>query len=77
MNPATRQAHADCQLDGGPSARGRRRGLDGLGGDLLHPGIGLVVLLAIQILNVYKPPGMTRYGWRRQQEQRSDRAVEA
>ena len=38
-------------------------------GDLLHPGLGLVVLLTIQVLNVYKPPGMTRYGWRKQQEQ--------
>ena len=47
--------------------------LDALGGDLLHPGIGLVVLLVIQVLNVYKPPGMTRYGWRKQQEQRAPR----
>jgi hypothetical protein len=45
--------------------------LDELGGDLLHPGIGLVVLLVIQVLNLYKPPGMTRYGWRKQQEQRA------
>ena len=45
--------------------------LDQLGGDLLHPGIGLVVLLVIQVLNLYKPPGMTRYGWRKQQEQRA------
>jgi hypothetical protein len=44
--------------------------LDKLGGDLLHPGIGLVVLLVIQVLNLYKPPGMTRYGWRKQREQR-------
>jgi hypothetical protein len=44
--------------------------LDGLGGDLFHPGVGLAVLLVIQVLNVYKPPGMTRYGWRKQQEQR-------
>lgn len=42
--------------------------LRGLGGDLLHPGLGLVVLLVIQALNVYKPRGMTRYGWRKQQE---------
>jgi hypothetical protein len=47
-------------------------GLEGLGGDLLHPGIGLVVLLVIQVLNLYKPPGMTRYGWRKQQEQRTE-----
>jgi hypothetical protein len=41
-----------------------------LGGDLFHPGLGLVVLLAITVLNVYKPRGLTRYGWRKQQEQR-------
>jgi len=41
-----------------------------LGGDLLHPGLGLMVLLAIMVLNVYKPRGLTRYGWRMQQEQR-------
>lgn len=45
--------------------------LERLGGDLLHPGLGLVVLVAIQVLNVYKPPGMTRYGWRKQQAQQS------
>ena len=48
-------------------------GLDGLGehlyaqlaeGDLLHPSLGLVVLLVIQVLNVYKPQGVTRYGRR-------------
>jgi hypothetical protein len=45
--------------------------LEALGGDLLHPGIGLVVLFVIQTLNVYKPPGMTRYGWRKQHEHRA------
>lgn len=45
-------------------------GLDALGGDLLHPGVGLALLLVIQVLNVYKPPGLTRYGWRKQQERR-------
>ncbi len=44
--------------------------LASLGGDLFHPGLGLVVLLLVQVLNVYKPPGLTRYGWRKQQEQR-------
>jgi hypothetical protein len=43
--------------------------LEALGGDLLHPSIGLVVLLVIQVLNLYKPAGMTRYGWRKHQEQ--------
>jgi hypothetical protein len=44
--------------------------LKALGGDLAHPGVGLVVLLVVQVLNLYKPPGMTRYGWRRQQKER-------
>jgi hypothetical protein len=39
-------------------------------GDFLHPALGLVVLLAIQVLNVYKPQGMTRYGQRKQAEER-------
>jgi uncharacterized membrane protein len=56
-------------------------GLDGMAkhlntrlgeGDLLHPALGLVVLLVIQVLNVYKPQGMTRYGWRKQEEYRKD-----
>jgi len=25
-------------------------------------------------LNIYKPPGMTRYGWRKQDEQRRQQA---
>jgi hypothetical protein len=37
---------------------------------LVHSVGGLLVLLVIQVLNVYKPQGMTRYGWRKQQEQR-------
>jgi hypothetical protein len=32
--------------------------------ELLHAGVGLLVLLVIQVLNVYKPRGMTPYGWR-------------
>jgi hypothetical protein len=42
-----------------------------LGGDLLHPGVGLLLLLVITALNVYKPRGMTRYGWRMQHEART------
>lgn len=45
--------------------------LEALGGDLLHPGLGLVVLVVVQVLNLYKPQGMTRYGWRKQQQVRS------
>ena len=42
-----------------------------LGGDLLHPSVGLLVLLVITVLNVYKPRGLTPYGWRKQQERRT------
>lgn len=41
-----------------------------LGGELLHAGVGLLVLLVVEVLNVYKPRGVTPYGWRKQQEQR-------
>ena len=41
-----------------------------LGGDLFHPGAGLLLLLAITMLNVYKPEGLTPYGWRKQREER-------
>lgn len=37
---------------------------------LLHSVGGLVVLGVIQVLNVYKPQGLTPYGWRKQQEVR-------
>ena len=37
---------------------------------LPHSVGGLVVLLVVQVLNVYKPQGMTRYGWRKQREER-------
>ena len=38
----------------------------GLGGDLFHAAGGLLVLLVITALNVYKPRGLTPYGWRKQ-----------
>ena len=44
--------------------------LRSLGSTLVHSVGGMVVLLAILVLNVYKPRGMTRYGWRKQYEQR-------
>jgi len=46
-------------------------GQGGAGGDLGHAGVGLAILLGIAVLNVYKPRGLTRYGWRRQQEERA------
>jgi hypothetical protein len=41
-----------------------------LGGDVLHPAIGLAVLVFVLGLNVFKPRGMTRYGQRKQYEER-------
>jgi hypothetical protein len=46
---------------------------DGLRSELLHAGVGLLVLVIIQGLNVYKPRGLTSYGWRKQQKQRTVR----
>jgi hypothetical protein len=37
---------------------------------LAHSVGGTVVLLVVLVLNVYKPRGMTRHGWRKQQEER-------
>lgn len=34
----------------------------------LHAGGGLLVLLVTTALSIYKPRGLTRYGWRKQQE---------
>lgn len=50
--------------------RAQGANLEALGGDLLHPAIGLAILLLVQVLNLYKPQGLTRYGWRKQQEER-------
>lgn len=38
-----------------------------LGGDVLHPALGLVVLVIVAVLNVYKPRGATGFGRKRQQ----------
>jgi hypothetical protein len=37
---------------------------------LLHSAGGTAVLLVVQTLNMYKPRGLTRYGWHKQQEER-------
>ena len=46
--------------------------LRALGNTLVHSVGGTVVLLTILVLNVYKPPGVTPYGWRKQQEERRE-----
>ena len=40
---------------------------------LLHAGAALLPLLAATVLAVYTPPGLTRYGWRKQHERRATR----
>ena len=44
-----------------------------LGGDLPHPTIGLLLLVAVLVLNIYKPRGLTRRGWRLQQRPGQER----
>jgi hypothetical protein len=41
-----------------------------LGGDIAHPAIGLVILVVVLVLNIYKPRGVTAYGRRKQREVR-------
>lgn len=43
---------------------------------LVHSVGGTVVLLVIQVLNVYKPRALTPYGWRKQQQERTARQTE-
>jgi uncharacterized membrane protein len=45
--------------------------LHALPNTLLHSVGGTALLLLITVLNVYKPRGLTPYGWRKQQEQRT------
>lgn len=40
---------------------------------VLHSGAALVILLVAAVLSVYKPRGLTPYGWRKQQERRTAR----
>jgi uncharacterized membrane protein len=40
------------------------------GGDIVQPGLGLIVLLVIAVLNMFKPRGLTRYGRRKQADER-------
>lgn len=57
------------------TAEAARSGVDpgDLRGTLPHSIGGLVVLVLVTALSTYKPRGLTRYGWRRQQAQRGGR----
>lgn len=39
----------------------------GMGSDIAHAVIGLVLLIGILELNIDKPRGLTKYGWRKEQ----------
>ncbi len=62
----TISSFADIAADPTTSAEDLRA----LGSTLLHSVGGTAVLLVILVLNVYKPQGVTPYGWRKQREQR-------
>lgn len=58
--------------------RARRLGeeeLLAMGSDIPHAIIGLILLIGILVLNIYKPRGMTKYGWRKEQPARARRAA--
>jgi hypothetical protein len=57
-----------AEMAADPATSGDR--LRALPSTLGHSLGGTVVLLVILVLNVYKPQGMTRYGWRKQEERR-------
>lgn len=64
----TRTVSARAALAADPSTSIDR--LSGLGSTLFHSAGGMLVLVVILLLNVYKPRGMTRYGGRKQAERR-------
>jgi phage shock protein PspC (stress-responsive transcriptional regulator) len=53
-----------------------REHLAQMGSDIPHAAIGLVLLIGILVLNIYKPRGMTRYGWRKDREERARAAAD-
>lgn len=42
-----------------------------MGSDIMHAVVGLVLLIGILVLNIYKPRGLTKYGWRKEQTARA------
>jgi hypothetical protein len=63
-------SYAEVAADATTSAADLRA----LSSTLPHSVGGTVVLLVVLVLNIYKPQGLTRYGWRRQQEEQTHRA---
>lgn len=61
----TRTVRALADIAADPSTTAEE--LASLSSTLVHSGGGMLVLGAVLVLSVYKPRGMTRYGWRKQQ----------
>jgi hypothetical protein len=66
----TRTISQLASVAGDPTASGAD--LRTLPSTLVHSGGGLAVLLVITAFNVYKPRGLTPYGWRKLREQRME-----
>lgn len=49
--------------------------LRALDSTLVHSVGGTLVLLVVLVLNVYKPPGLTPYGWRKQRDERKEQRL--
>jgi hypothetical protein len=47
--------------------------LGALRSTLVHSVGGTFVLIVALVLNMYKPRGMTRYGWRKEEQRRASR----
>lgn len=60
----TQTINALAGIAADPTTSGQQ--LRALGGTLVHSVGGLVVLLMVLVLNIYKPRGVTRYGWRKE-----------
>jgi uncharacterized membrane protein len=63
----TRTIRSFAQVARDPTAS--TEALRALGNTLVHSVGGTLVLLVILVLNIYKPRGMTSYGWRKQQKE--------
>jgi hypothetical protein len=65
MSDLRAMAQSGRSAEGHGSGSGTHASANAARGDFLHAGGGLVVLLAVTVLNVYKPRGLTPDGWRR------------
>jgi hypothetical protein len=70
LEAGTIAAFAEVAADPGTTVAQLR----GLGSTLVHSIGGALLLLTMLVLNVYKPRGLTPYGWRQQHEERSARS---